>query len=188
MNELLEILAQFGGGKGGEPGNVTVRFLLPTFFWSVLAGVAFREWLRTRESKDLWVGIASTMGMARELLMFAAEYGAWRQMVPFDFMYNYYPPLEHAATMISGLLIGYAFLNYQLHCPNFSRPFLAGSLFTTIVLYWLTAAHWPDFLAHHPASHLADSGGIWLPLCSSPSYAARPWRFHICCSTGKKRL
>ncbi|ACM19610.1 sensor histidine kinase, PAS and PAS domain-containing [Geotalea daltonii FRC-32] len=158
MNELLEILAQFGGGKGGEPGNVTVRFLLPTFFWSILAGVAFREWLRTRESKDLWVAIASTTGMSRELLMFAAEYGAWRQMVPFDFMYNYYPPLEHAATMISGLLIGYAFLNYQLHFPSFSRPFLAGSLFTTIVLYWLTAAHWPGFLAHHPG---VSFGRFW---------------------------
>ncbi len=150
MTEILEILAQFGGGKGGEPGNVVVRFLLPTFFWAVLAGVAYREFLRSRNSKDLWVGIASTLGMAREMLMFTAEYGAWRQVVPFDFMYNYYPPLEHAATMISGLFIGYAFLNYQLNSPNFSRPFLAFSTFTTLVLYLLTTFQWPGFLADHP--------------------------------------
>jgi len=29
----MEILVEFGGGRGGGPGDVAVRFLLPTAFW-----------------------------------------------------------------------------------------------------------------------------------------------------------
>ena len=111
MEELIHILVQFGGGKGGEPNNVAVRFLLPTFFWCVLAWISFREYRTAKNMKDFYVGTASLMGMARELLMFIAEYGAWRGFVPFNFIYNYYPPLEHAITMLSCSFTGYAFLN-----------------------------------------------------------------------------
>lgn len=149
MNELIEILVQFGGDKGGGPGNVAVRFLLPTFFWCVLAGVAFRQWRRTSENKDFCVWIAASVGMARELLMFTAEYGAWRNMVPFEFMYKYYPPLEHAATMLSCIFIGYAFLNYQLKCTRFSRLFFVGATTITLMLYAVTAVAWHGFLARH---------------------------------------
>lgn len=158
MNELIEILVQFGGDKGGGPGNVAVRFLLPTFFWCALTGVAFRQWRRTSENKDLYVGIAASMGMARELLMFTAEYGAWRNMVPFEFMYNYYPPLEHAATMLSCIFIGYAFLNYQLKCRRFSRLFVVGATTITLMLYVVTAVAWHDFQARNAG---APFGTFW---------------------------
>jgi len=32
-SDLMEILVEFGGGRGGGPGDVAVRFLLPTAFW-----------------------------------------------------------------------------------------------------------------------------------------------------------
>ena len=61
--ELLEILVAFGGGRGGEPGQVVVRFLLPAFFWAILAAVAFREYRRMVRDQDLSVGIAALAGI-----------------------------------------------------------------------------------------------------------------------------
>jgi signal transduction histidine kinase len=152
MEELLQILVQFGGGKGGEPNNVAVRFLLPTFFWCILACISLREYRASRDTKDLYVGAASLMGMARELLMFVAEYGGWRGFVPFNFLYNYYPPLEHAITMLSCSFIGYAFLNFHLEWEQFPRRFFKISAVITIILYIAIASTWPGFLRLHPGS------------------------------------
>ena len=62
-DEVLEILLDFGGAQGGRPGDIAVRFLLPSFFWTVLAFVAFREWRRTGERKDRFIGIAAVIGL-----------------------------------------------------------------------------------------------------------------------------
>jgi hypothetical protein len=57
--EILAIPAEFGGLKGGAPAPEVVRFLLPTFFRGILAWVAYKEWLKTKSQKDLYIGIAS---------------------------------------------------------------------------------------------------------------------------------
>lgn len=158
MEELIQILVQFGGGKGGEPGNVAVRFLLPTFFWGILAWISLREYRTTRNRKDLYVGGASIMGMARELLMFTAEYGSLRGFIPFRFVYNYYPPLEHAITMLSCVSIGYAFITFHLGWQRFPRRFLLAATTVILLLYAVTAVAWPIHLLHHPD---ASFGHFW---------------------------
>ncbi len=149
-HELIEILVAFGGGKGGEPGDVAVRFLLPTFFWAMLALVAFRECWRTRSRQDLAIGFAALAGMARELLMFSAEYGGLRGWFEFDALYRIYPPLEHGATMLSGVLIAAAFINYRLSRRQFAVAYLSVSLAAIALLYMATALTWPVFLDAHP--------------------------------------
>lgn len=155
IEEIYEILFQFGGGKGGEPGNVAVRFLLPTFFWAILAWVAFREWKTDQQRKDLYVGIAALIGMTRELFMFAGEYGSWRGRISFELMYNYYPPFEHAATMFSCIFIGAAFLRYLQISDRFVRTFFFSSSVITGLLYVVTAPAWQNFLRDNPGLSFA---------------------------------
>ena len=150
IDEIYDILFRFGGGRGGDPGNVAVRFLLPTFFWSILALVAFREWKRERDSKDLYVGIASLIGMSRELLMFTAEYGSWRGLINFEDIYFYYPPFEHAATMFSCIFIGAAFLRYLQVSERFVRTFFFSASVLTGILYVVIAPAWYNHLSQHP--------------------------------------
>ncbi len=157
-NEILEILLDFGGGQGGRPGDIAVRFLLPSFFWSVLASVAVREWRRTRESKDRFIGIAALIGLSRELLMFTAEYGSNRGFLSFESLYPFYPPFEHAATMLSGIFISTAFINYLLEWPTLSRRFFGAASAVTLIIYVLTAALWPVFLRNHPG---IPFGSFW---------------------------
>jgi len=150
MNELVRILIQFGGGKGGEPNNDAVRFLLAAFFWCVLSFIASREWRREHKRRDLYVGLAALLGLCREILMFSAEYGSRRGLVPFDFMYRYYPPLEHAATMLSCILIAFAFLQQVRIDKRFTAWFLRIATAITLTIYLVTAVGWQRFLAVHP--------------------------------------
>jgi PAS domain S-box-containing protein len=160
-DEILAILAEFGGLKGGAPGPVAVRFLLPTFFWGILAWIAYKEWLKTKSQRDLYIGIASIIGMARELLMLTAEYGSLRGHIPFDFMYSFYPPLEHAATMLSCILIASAFMNYLLGERHLSRRFLIISSAITLFLYFAMSLQWPAYLKDHPGASFHTFWGEW---------------------------
>lgn len=156
--EILEIVTEFGGGQGGRPGHVAVRFLLPAFFWTVLAFVAIREWRRTGLNKDRYIGIAAAFGLCRELLMFTAEYGSERGLLSFDDIYPFYPPFEHAATMLSAIFVAAAFMNYILAWNRFSYRYLAVTAQATLAVFFITAVSWPVFLKEHPG---AAFGSFW---------------------------
>jgi PAS domain S-box-containing protein len=158
LGDLLDILFEFGGGKGGEPNNVAVRFLLPSVFWGVLAFIALRQWRQRRSRKDLYLGLAALLGLSRELTMFVAEYGSLRGHIPFDAIYPVYPPFEHGATMLSCVMIGFAYLN-NLQGDRSTRLFLSIGSAITGILTITTAYAWPAFLATHPNAPFASFWG-----------------------------
>jgi two-component sensor histidine kinase len=157
LNEFIDILAQFGAGKG-EPGNTAVRFLLPAFFWSVLAWISYKEFRIRRSNKALFIFSASTLGIGREMLMFISEYGSHRGYLSHTYIYYYYPPIEHAVTMASCILIAYAFMSYLLSSPTLSRRYLYVSLTLTALLYVINALFWPRFLVNNPGTLF---GAFW---------------------------
>jgi len=158
MEDILIILNEFGGGTGGAPGNVAVRFLLPTVFWSVLLLVGGREWFRKRNDRDLFICCAAILGGYRELLMFVAEFGSWRGHLSFLNIYPFYPPLEHAANLVAGLFIGYAFLSALPERRHVAGLFVGAAIMSTTVLYLVTALTWPPFLESHPG---ISFGSFW---------------------------
>lgn len=149
MNDILYILINFGGGKGGEASGTVVRFLLPTFFWLILSFISGTEWRRKHNYRDLFLAIAALVGTAREMLMFFAEFGSDRGYFNFDVFYRYYPPMEHAATMLVGVLIAFAFMGVR-NSKTFQKTFLSVGIATTATLYVITAIGWPTFLLVHP--------------------------------------
>lgn len=145
LHELILILTQFGGGPG-DPANNAVRFLLAAFFWGTLLLVSFRMWRGTKDRQHLFFAIAAMVGISRELFMFVAEYGSFRGHVSFPVLFRYYPPYEHAVTMFSVILMGYAFLRYYLDFAKFSRVYLIACSAVTFLLYLITAPLWIKFL------------------------------------------
>ncbi|UCH82453.1 MAG: sensor histidine kinase [Nitrospiraceae bacterium] len=183
MNEILDILAQFGGGRG-DPANLAVRFLLPTVFWSVLAFISLRQWRRFHEYKDLYIGIAAIAGIGREMIMFVAEYGGWRGYISFEAIYHFFPPFEHAATMLSGVLAGFAFMLYFLDWSKFSRFFVITGLSTIAILYLLTAPLWVSFMHAHPG---AQFGSFWGDMTFRISASILMGTVLICFFIGNRR-
>jgi putative methionine-R-sulfoxide reductase with GAF domain len=159
MNDLLDILVNFGGGKGGEASGTVVRFLLPVFFWLILAFIAGSEWRRGKERKDLFMLLAALAGTVRELLMFMAEYGSHRGHFSFESLYRFYPPFEHAATMLVGILISYAFMRFGTSGKSYQSRFITISTIVTLVIYALTAVGWPAILSVDPKTSFAMYGG-----------------------------
>lgn len=150
MNELLEILAQFGGGRG-DPGNNTVRFLLPAVFWSYLAWVAFKQYRASKDKRDLFVGIAALFGDFREVLMFLVYiYGDWLGFLPRTFTHPYYPPIEHAVNAMAVVLIGHAFMYYFQAARSYRTTYLYLSVASIVLVYLVGAPDWARFLDENP--------------------------------------
>jgi PAS domain S-box-containing protein len=163
VQEILEILRQFGGG-GGEAENNAVRFLLAAFFWMVLAVVSSQQYRRTGEKRDLYIGIAAAVSLSRELLMFALEYGTHRGFFPPIFSYRIFPPLEHALTDLGRVLLGASFLNYFIPGKRWGKTFLQWGIALFCLLYLVTAPGWIGFLDLHPelvANHTAEFAMYW---------------------------
>ena len=78
--------------------------------------------------------------------MFAAEYGSFRGYLPFQTVFRYYPPYEHAVTMLAVILCGYAIIRYYLNIERFSRFLLVGGFGATVIMYLLVAFQWVNFL------------------------------------------
>ncbi|HEY6000342.1 MAG TPA: response regulator [bacterium] len=148
-NELLYLLEQFGGG-GEDPGNNAVRFLLALFFWAGLCAVAYQQYGRLRDRRDLTIAVAATVGGAREAVMFLMEYGAWRGWFPPLLSYRVFPPLEHALTDIGRVILGFAYLRYYLPGKNAGRTYLRAGVGAFVALYLITAPLWVRFLDSHP--------------------------------------
>jgi putative methionine-R-sulfoxide reductase with GAF domain len=125
----------------------------------VLAIISGKEWRLEKSRKDKYIFLAAIAGTGRELLMFLAEYGSYRGHFSFDSFYRFYPPLEHAATMLVGIFISYAFMRYGSTEKSYQTRFLAVSSFITVVIYFVTAFGWPSFLSTHPKISFAMYGG-----------------------------
>ncbi len=153
LNEILLILTQFGGGPG-DPGNTVVRFLLPSIFWTTLMFIAWGQWRRERERRDFYLSAAAVVGLSREMFMFVSEYGAYRGYLGYQKFYQIYPPFEHAATMVSIILVAYAFLRYFVKWDRFSLIYLYVALGWTILLWAFVSPLWIGYLN----AQLRDSG------------------------------
>ena len=76
---------------------------------------------RSRGPAAAWIAVRGSLDP--RILWLTAGVTFWT--AGFDVIYSWYPPLEHGATMLSGVLIGVAFLNYLLQNDRFTRGFFA---------------------------------------------------------------
>ncbi len=167
---FLDILAQFGGGRG-EPLNNAPRFLLASFFWIVLGGIAYYYWRKERNRRDLLVFGASMYGLFREVLMFIIQVIGKTVVIIEPKLHTFYPPLEHMIDLSSGFVIAYAFMRpygERDRSDLFGRVSITGALF----IYLISAVFWPEFLRKHPDATFGAFWGdlafrLWGTLCFS---------------------
>lgn len=160
--EILDILAEFGAGRGNLIQNSPVRFLLPSFFWCILAYIALREWKSRRERRDIFVGLAALVGLSRELFLFVFEYGGRRGLLSFESALGFFPPCEHTLTLFSCVLIGYAFMTYFFRRQRSTHIFIMIGGAVTSLVYLVTAPTWAAFLNTNPAARFGQFWGDML--------------------------
>jgi hypothetical protein len=138
------LLRQIGGGPGADPANAVPRFLIPAAFWATLLLVALRRAGRSR--RDRVMVIAGAFFLARELFMFAMEYGSHRGLFAFGRVLEFYPPLEHALQLGSEVVAGYAFLFAFRGEARLAPRFLTAGLGVTAAVYAITGPAWAAFV------------------------------------------
>jgi signal transduction histidine kinase len=142
LEEVAFFLRQLGAGPGADPANAVPRFVLPAFFWAVLAVAALRHWRRRSERRSLFMGLAALVGFGRELFQLATEFGSSRGLFDFQAILPWYPPLEHALELVALVLAAYAFLAHFLGHRGGARTLLLAGLGASVALYAVTAPAW----------------------------------------------
>ncbi|MBI4709796.1 MAG: GGDEF domain-containing protein, partial [Nitrospirae bacterium] len=170
---LLNLLAQFGGGRG-ETENELVRFGLAATFWGVLFAAAWSRWRQKalRHEKFLIWGFG--LGFIREVFMFAVFSLDLLGAVRFDFMHVFFPPLEHVISMAAVIVVASAFLRYIQGDILLSRRFLQIGLGVSAFCYLATAQWWAEAVTANPLLRFGQTWADWLFRISASLLIAFP--------------
>ncbi len=146
---ILDVLAAFGGGRG-DPSQEIVRFLLPAIFWAILIFTSTTQWIRYRIERDKIIILAATIGFIREIFMFCVSYLTARGIISFEPIHTVFPPLEHTLTMISSVLVAYAFCKYYIPFKRLWSVYIYTAVGISILLYITVAPGWAEFINQYP--------------------------------------
>ena len=164
IETLLNMLAQFTGGRGGID-HVIVNYAIAGVFWGMLlifARARQRQSPAPRETLLLW-GFGFALG--RELFMiFMALVQAMKFVDPVA-LHVVFPPLEHELHDLSLVVIGAAYLRFLLGDVKLSRRYIFIGLGVTFACYLSTFWWWADYIKSNPTSKF---GQVW-----------PDWVFHI---------
>ncbi len=149
FQHILDILAAFGGGRG-IPQEETVRFLLPSVFWSILLYTATNQWFKYRLDRDRIISIAALIGLLRELFMFTVNFLISKGYADFDILHRFFPPVEHTLIMLSSVLVVYAFCRHFQPQNRLWNYYLYLGTGVSVLLYIITAPTWKSFITLHP--------------------------------------
>ncbi len=158
MEFIFNLLAQFGGGRGGVENDL-VRFGLGATFFGILLVVAWKRRFIERE-RLLTYGFG--FGFGRELFMFLVTCGIVSGAITFDKIHPFFPPLEHSLTLASIVVVVGAYLGYVSGNTKMSIRYITFGLLLALACYVLTAVAWANFLASHPNFKFGKFWGDWL--------------------------
>ncbi len=149
LQNILDILASFGGGRG-VPEEEIVRFLLPSFFWALLLYTSANQWLKFRLGRDRIIAIAALIGLVRELFMFSISFSVAKGYVSHESVHPLFPPVEHSLILLSSTLVSYAFCKHFTEIKGLWRYYLYAGVSASTGLYLVTAPTWARFISLHP--------------------------------------
>ncbi len=157
---ILDLLAQFGGGRGGIENDL-VRFGLGATFWGLLLIVA---WLRRKEgsAREALLIWGFGFGFAREIFMFIVVCLSMLEVIRHETLHVFFPPIEHALSMSAVIVVASAFLMYLLENAKIAKAYLYIGLGVTGLCYLSTSWWWAGYILSHPASKFGQTWCDWV--------------------------
>lgn len=164
VQTLLNMLAQFTGGRGGID-HVIVNYAIAAFFWGVLWNIARARQRQAPAPREVLLLWGFGFAMARELFMIAMAMLQALKLVDPVALHTIFPPLEHELHDLSLVFLGAAYLRFLLDDAQLARRFLVLGLVVTFACYLVTFQWWADYIVANPESKF---GQVWTD-----------WVFHI---------
>ena len=160
-NYVLDVLGQFGGGRG-ESENDYVRFGLGILLFGTLLVWAWRKRARDRQQRDTFLVVGFAFGLGRESLMFVVKSLQISGVVDAATLELFFPPLEHSLLAIARVTIAAAFINYLLQSPTIARRYLAIGVVAILAFYLVAGPIWWARVAADPDIRFSKFLGDWV--------------------------
>lgn len=157
---LLNMLAQFTGGRGGID-HVIVNYGLAAIFYGILFLVVRTKYRDDRQPRERLLVFGFAFAMGRELFMIFMAVLQALGFVGAAQLHAVFPPFEHLLLNIGLVLIAGAFLRYLLDDAPLARKFLWAGISAAVVCYVVTAWPWAARLAAQPTTTF---GKTWYDL------------------------
>jgi putative nucleotidyltransferase with HDIG domain len=170
---LLDFLAQYGGGRGGDE-NELVRFSLAGVFWGLLIFFAYKKRRQGETEREKLLIWGFGFGFIRELFMFIVVSFRMTKIIDPESLHVVFPPLEHALSMAAIIIIAAAFLRYVLRDFSLSTRYLQLGIGATIICYLSTFWWWAGFILENPSSEFGQTWADWIFRITASIFIAFP--------------
>lgn len=154
---ILDLLAQFGGGRGPVEREL-VRTGLEATFWGLLLGVSLWRKSITDSPRERLLVAAFSLGLARAVLLFLVFSFEILGIFAFRKSHLFFPPLEHAFLLASVVLVAAGFIRFLLQEEKAWWTYLAVGMGVVVVDYAATAVWWMRHIFANPSSRF---GLVW---------------------------
>ncbi len=161
FNVIVDLLAQFTGGRGGID-HVVVQFVVAGLFWGCLLTLARLQLRRHPSGRERLLLVGFALGLSRELLMLGMAIVQALGWVDGDALHRIFPPLEHALSNLAMVVVAGAFLNYLVAAPRLARHYIVWGCAAIVACYLATFWWWADFISAHPSSKFGQTWCDWL--------------------------
>lgn len=158
---LLDLLAQFGGGRG-EMENELVRFGVASTLWTGLLIISYIRWQQNplREEKFLIYGFG--IGLIREMFMFTVFSIVLLKISSFESWHIFFPPFEHSLSMAAVIIIAGAYWRFLLKDIILSRRYIRIGIGITIFCYLSTFWWWGQYSMSYPSIKFGQTWADWI--------------------------
>lgn len=160
-SELLNLVAQFTGGRSGRD-YVVVNYGLAALFWlAMLMGARGRRREATPPGES-WLIWAFAFALAREVFMiFMVGVQAFR-WADAQSMLTVLPPLEHAMRDAVQIFVAGAMTRYLTRDVRWSQRYLALGIAAIALVYLSTFWWWAEYVRTHPNPHFDATWCDWV--------------------------
>ncbi|MEW6087255.1 MAG: HD-GYP domain-containing protein [bacterium] len=157
---ILDLLAQFGGGRG-DIKNELARFGLGATLWGILFAASWMRRKRSPYREEKFIVWGFGIGFLREVFMFAVFSLVLLEIVSFDSLHIYFPPLEHALVMAAVIIIAGAYWRFILKDIDNSRRYIQTGIGASVLCFIATAFWWAPYVSTHPSIRFGETWADW---------------------------
>lgn len=160
-NEILNLLAQFTGGRSGKD-YVVVNYALAALFWLAMLLAARGRRKETTPPAESWMVWAFALALGREIFMMLMVGVQTLRLVDPVALLAVFPPIEHTIRDIVQVFVAAAFMRYLTKDIRGSERYLAISIGALILAFLSTFWWWAEYVRVTPLAQFDETWCNWV--------------------------
>ena len=161
VNKFLDVLSQFTGGRGDAADHI-VAYTIAGFFWAALLSISIAQQRKVPQPRERLLRWGFAIALARELFMMGIGVCGALDLVDERTLHMIFPPLEHALSSISLVIVAAGFMRFLVPESRMSSRYWRTGVALNTALYLATFWWWAYFIFRNPESNFDAVWCNWL--------------------------